>query len=77
MRIKVYRPVAERDGVPPQLDLDDTIGHYRVRLFIGDDVYEVSSDEPGKLALRQVDGKQINVQPRASNEVHVTSEPWK
>lgn len=77
MRIKVFSPVDEHAGKPPVLELDDASVKYRVRVWHRDAWFELAVDSQNRLTLRQVDGRQLIVEPRASNEVRIDAEKWR
>lgn len=76
MRIKVFSPVDELNGKPALLDVDDGLGHLRVRLLHNLQEYELGTNRNGLLILRAVGGNQLLIQPRASNEVQISVDPW-
>jgi hypothetical protein len=76
VKIKVFTYVDERAGREPLLDVDDAADHYRIRVKIGEDEFEVSADRDGRLVLRHPEGKQITVRPVGANEIRITADPW-
>jgi hypothetical protein len=76
MRVKVYSHVDEHAGKPPLLDLNDGACKYRVRIWHDGAEYEIAPDSENKLVLHVVGGRQLEIKPRASNEVRISAERW-